>query len=439
MGIARSALLGPAARTRAAVQPFRAVALALATVVAVSGLAACVGAGTSPSAELSEVPSAGQTTTGSPTATPSPAVSPLVIPTPRVFAFVATGSMGEARMDAAATLLQSGMVLIAGGATFTGSELDANDSAELYDPTTDKFTQTGPMTTSRVYETATLLSDGRVLIVGGSAGTCGTRCHDGFDALATAEIYNPATGKFTRTGSMSQARSSAAAVRLTDGRVLVFGGGPTSADIYDPSSGKFTRIGTLIAHFGYSGSNHALLLPDGKALLVSSDDNGPAVITFDPSSGKLAHTSLPPGPVTSTFFDGDGPETATLLMDGRVLMTEHGYLEVYDPTTGVVTDSGNVASSDSTPGDFSVSTATLLADGRVLMAGGFDSSTGPLLPVNLAFLFDPASGVHQIDPMLSARYHQTATLLSDGGVLIAGGAKVGTGGQDALKSAELFR
>jgi hypothetical protein len=347
--------------------------------------------------------------------------------------------MNEARMDTTATLLQNGKVLIAGGASFEGSELDANDSAELYDPTTGKFTRTGSMTTSRVFQTATLLSDGRVLIVGGSAGNCGTVCHDGFDALSTAEIYNPASGKFTRTGSMSQNRSSAAAVRLDDGRVLIFGGGPTSADIYDPTTGTFTRIGTLPAHFGYANSNQAMLLPDGRALMVSSDDKGPAVMTFDPSSGKLTHTSLHPGPITGAFFDGDGPETATLLKDDRVLMTEHGYLEIFDSATGTVTDAGTISAPDSTPGDFGASTATVLADSRVLVAGGYDSSTGPFLPVHLAFLYDPASGVQQIDPMLSARYHQTATLLSDGSVLIAGGARVGTGGQDALKSAELFR
>jgi hypothetical protein len=422
-----------------AIQLSRAIVLSLVAVVAVSGVAGCVGAGTSSRPRLSKVPSAAQTATESPTAALSPTASPSPTPTPRVFAFAATMSMTVARMDATATLLQNGKVLIAGGATFEGSESVVNDSAELYDPATGKFTRTGSMTTPRYYQTATLLSDGRVLIVGGSAGNCGPTCANYDNALSTAEIYNPATGKFSRTGSMSQFRETPSAVRLDDGRVLVYGGIHESADIYDPTTGKFTRVGTLPAHFGYSIYNHAILLPGGKVLMIAADDNGPAAMTFDPVSDNFTHSSLKFAPGAAEAADNDGPETATLLKDGRVLMTEHGYLEIYDPATGVVTDSGTVSDPDSTPGALGRLSATLLADGRVLIAGGYDSSTGPFLPVHLAFLYDPASGVQQIDPMLSARYHQTATLLSDGSVLIAGGAKVGTGGQDAIKSSELFR
>ena len=431
--MARSVLLGTAARIRAAIQISRAVALSLGVVVALSGLAGCVGAGTSPSPIPSELPSV-QTPAASLAATPSPTASPSPTPTARVFAFAATGSMSEARMKATATLLQNGEVLVAGGAIYEGSEVVGTNSAELYDPASGKFTRTGSMTTSRVYQTATLLSDGRVLIVGGSAANCGTRCGDFNNALATAEIYNPATGKFSRTGSMSQYRTSAAAVRLNDGRVLVFGGDNPSADIYDPLTGKLTRIGTLTAHFGYSNPNHAILLPDGKALMISSDDNGPAVIAFDPSSGKLTHTPLHPGPLTGAFFDGDGPDTATLLRDGRVLLAERGYLEVYDPATGVVADAGAISAPDSTPAKFGQPAATLLDDGRVLIAGGYVGESNKM--IDLAFLYDPASGPSQIDPMQSARYGQTATLLPNGSVLIVGGSK---DGENALKSAELFR
>ena len=81
-------------------------------------------------------------------------------------------------------------------------------------------------------------------------------------------------------------------------------------------------------------------------------------------------------------------------------------------------------------------TATLLADGRVLIAGGYDSSASPSTPINLAFLYDLASGLGQSAPMLSARYGQTATLLPNGSVLIVGGSK---DSQNAIKSAELFK
>ena len=409
--------------------------LAVMSAVAVIGLAGCAGPGISRSAQPSEAPTVVQSAVATPSPTPPPTPMPTPTPTPRVFTFTATGSMREARMDATATLLQNGKVLIAGGAISEGSQTVATDSAELYDPATGKFARTGSLATERVSATATLLTDGRVLIAGGSAVDCGTACGDNGEGLVTAEIYNPATGKFSRTGSMSQRRVSAAAVRLNDGRVLVFGGS-SSAEIYDPKTGKFTRMATLPAHFGGSIFNHAFLLSDGKVMMFGTDDDGPAVMSFDPATGKFTHNSLVFAPGVAASEDNDGPQTATLLKDGRILLTESGYLEMYDPATGAVTDSGTVSVPGDTAGQFGVPTATLLADGRVLIAGGYDSSASPSTPINLAFLYDLASGLGQSAPMLSARYGQTATLLPNGSVLIVGGSK---DSQNAIKSAELFK
>src|SRR5205807_8010904 len=108
--------------------------------------------------------------------------------------WTATGSMNFARIVFTATLLTNGKVLVAGG--FDGTA--TLSSAELYDPATGLWTPTGSMTTPRLGHTATLLQDGRVLVAGGTIG-CGCSC----SALASAELYDPITGTWTLTGNMN--------------------------------------------------------------------------------------------------------------------------------------------------------------------------------------------------------------------------------------------
>jgi N-acetylneuraminic acid mutarotase len=148
-------------------------------------------------------------------------------PTP-VFAgtsgtWVATGSMRTARLGHTATLLNSGLVLVAGGTTGAGGALA---SAELYDPATGQWTLTGSMSQGRAYHTATLLSGGEVLVTGGmGAGAAG------------AELYNPSSGQWFATGSMAAARSHHAAALLGDGEVLVAGGiGSSGAELATAST-----------------------------------------------------------------------------------------------------------------------------------------------------------------------------------------------------------
>jgi hypothetical protein len=157
------------------------------------------------------------------------------------FPFIPTGSMSTPRMDHTATLLLNGKVLIAGGAlafSINGNRVSA--SAELYDPATGTFAPTGSMTTPRFSHTATLLGDGKVLIAGGI--TSGEA-----QSLATAELYDPATGMFTPTGSMTSPRGCSSTL-LADGKVLVTGcaspSNSAAAELYDPANGMFAMIGT---------------------------------------------------------------------------------------------------------------------------------------------------------------------------------------------------
>jgi hypothetical protein len=342
--------------------------------------------------------------------------------------------MHSARENATATLLKNGKVLITGGDAHPELTWTFYASAELYDPATGKFTMTGPMTAARAWARATLLVDGRVLITGGEGCANPKHCANiqagAMEDLVSAEIYDPSTGKFTSTGSMSDALASlgATATLLPDGRVLVAGLNVGVADLYDPATGKFVRSGGETA---LESPSTATLLPNGKVLVTG---NGGKPELYDEASGKFTEISLalPPGtPVAKSHgdvIDRTAPSTATLLQDGRVLLFADGYLETYDATTGACADAGVVS-----PGDnWGSATATLMPDGRVLFVGG-----GLASGTKTAVLYDPSGGPSRAtDSALAALVDQTATLLPDGSVLIAGG-------QDSnskfLASAELFK
>ena len=218
--------------------------------------------------------------------------------------FTPTGSMNTARYNHTATLLQNGEVLVTGGLG-VNREYSVLASAELYDPKKGKWSVTGSMSVVRTAFTATLLQNGEVLVAGGT--------DYAINCYATAELYNPSTGQWTLTGSMTQQRCLHSATLLPSGEVLVSGGAisiynnsnPTvaSSEIYNPKTGKWTATGSLNDN---RASAATLLLESGEVLTAggySNAGNGAAntyltsAELYNPSTGTWSiTTSMSPGP-----------------------------------------------------------------------------------------------------------------------------------------------
>lgn len=288
--------------------------------------------------------------------------------------WTATGSMAFARGGHTATLLHTGKVLVAGCAVGPGGA--GLGSAELYDPASGTWTDTGDMVGPRCLDfTATLLPDGRVLVVGGRVLVAGSRANP---IVATAELYDPMTGTWTATGSMGTPRYDHAAALLPDGKVLVAGGADhpgagccylATAELYDPGTGSWTPTARMVMP---NGHNAAVLLADGRVLV------GGYTQVYDTVTGSW-----------TVGNQGAGGQPMVLLPDGRLFAFGNGSVELYDAGTG----SWAAAVGKGTPRYRDEFTATLLLDGRVLVAGGFsDNSNGAGSVLASAELYDPGSG-----------------------------------------------
>jgi hypothetical protein len=280
-------------------------------------------------------------------------------------------------------------------------------TAELYDPGTGRFAPTGSMNTKRVGHIAVLLRNGKVLIIGGTNHEEGT--------LTSAEIYDPATGAFTLTGSKKEKGAQFATV-LSDGKVLV--AGAEKMELYDPATGSFSNTGSITTE-PLSTATLFTLLKDGKLLFTGSVTASETPMAkaelYDPTSGALT--------ATGNMSTARAKHAATVLPDGRVLLTggiERGSAEgrttsaeIYDPARGTfsATQSMKLAR-------FKLQNATvLLPNGKVLIAGGAQS----------AEVYDPAKGEFSVasGSLDAAWFFATATLLQSGKVLIVGGYRRG--------------
>jgi hypothetical protein len=338
-----------------------------------------------------------------------------------VGSFSAAGVFPEERRGVVSTILMDGRVLLVGGDV----EADAGAaSAYRWDPIDQTFAQAGSLDEPRLMPTATLLQDGRVLVIGGLGGPARDQV-----SLDSAEMWDPATTSFSRTGSPRKPRAAHTATLLGDGRVLVVGGvrlragAPKtlgSAEVWDPASETFSPTGAL-AEARYVHT--ATLLPDGRVLVIGG-------FLFGDSEFETRASAEIWDPATEVFSDagwlpvGRDVHTATLLQDGRVLVVGgfgggggDGSLlasaVLWDPTTESFSPSGALQSGRAHH------TATPLPDGAVLIVGG-DGDAGTL---RSAEMWDPATGVfHPAGSLANGRSDHTATLLADGRVLIAGGS-----------------
>lgn len=332
--------------------------------------------------------------------------------------FSAANSTAYARSSHGAVSLANGKVLVVGGIT-------SAPTAELYDASTGSFAlASGSMAApNRESLTATLLGTGKVLIAGGL----------GTSPLSSAELFDPTTGTFSNTGSMSTARYGHTATLLSNGKVLIAGGQDSGAEIYDPSAGTFSPTASMSTVRSY---HTATRLANGKVLITGGQlESGSAISTaeiYDLSTGTFASTN--------SMNKARRAHRATLLANGSVLITGGGAedsganitssAEIYNPATGTFFLAVSMTRARESH------TATLLSSGRVLIAGGYQGG-GVSGYLASAEVYDPSSGafIATSGSLVQARDEHTATLLSNGKVLIVGGGNY----TSSLSSCELYQ
>ena len=363
-----------------------------------------------------------------------------------------TGSMKVARYNHTATLLKNGKVLVAGGVDSSGNMLA---SAELFNPTTGIWSLTGSLHVARENFKATPLSNGKVLIEGGinSSGM----------SLVSTELYDPTAGTWSLTGNLQVGRENHSAVLLSNGRVLVAGGDSgtqsnpyvctiASAELYDPATGTWSLTGSLhIARFDHP----SILLSNGKVLVAGGDDGaGYTCVSFSSGSAsqKMIKSPLSPcfcphsiksaelyDPTVGTWSLTGNMNTprvfhsATSLPNNKVLAAgglkctnvfvencqSLASAEIYNVTTGKWSFTGSLHMPRADHRGTRLNSMVLIAGGGLVSSEIYNATTGTW----------SLTGSMNI-----ARSDNTQTRLTSGQVLVTGGR----GNSGVIASAEVY-
>ena len=318
---------------------------------------------------------------------------------------------------------------MAGGADINNNCTTALATAELYNPTTGKWTLTGSMSDARTAFTATLLTNGEVLVAGGSNET---------DCLASAELYNPATGQWTLTGSMNQPRCSHSATLLPNGEVLAAGGTEVdpfqsgtlaTSELYNPTTGTWRTTGSL----NVSRANAAAVLENGQVLLAAGYNitNGSYTIL---ASAELYSPSTGLWSLAASMSKGIFGPAPALLPNNDVLIANAA--QFYNPAMASWVNTGALPKTAENP-----IRVSLLNTGNVLASGTECSYSGcGHVPTSACFLYTTSTNSWSLaGSMNHARVGHTSTLLPSGKVLVAGGYSRGLDTPIVvLSSAELY-
>lgn len=272
----------------------------------------------------------------------------------------ARGALLERRVQPAAMALADGTALVIGG--WVGGQ--AASSTEIFDPAAGRSRPGPVMSAPRASATVAALTDGKVLIAGG---------YDGGRVLRSAEVFDPATGRLAPVGDLRIARSGATGTLLPDGRILLVGGGDgesagrralASAEIFDPATGRFTMTGSLAQRRYKHG---AVALPSGDVLIVGGSDERDyggklrSVERYDAASGTFRNA----GRLASARFKlADG---ILLVAPGKVLVAAgDDHPELFD----VASKTGTLLASD-LGGQWNYMTVARAASGTAFLAGGY--------------------------------------------------------------------
>lgn len=316
--------------------------------------------------------------------------------------WTSTGFMSyPVRIGHTTTLLKDGRVLVVGGRTDINN-YSALENVEIYDPNTSLWASAPSMSQKRIGHTATLLEDGRVLIVGGT--------YNNSNGTASVDLFDPVTEQWQANPPIKQGRSGHAAQMLPNGKIIIFGGSSLynhtfKTELYDPPSG----VSIYVSDCPDDKAVKTILLPTGMVL-----STGISITTslFDPNFYSWTSFQDP----TLLGYSGD----LVSLIDQRVLKAggfsgERGTIAttmIYQPNTNQWTASGNLNTAR-----YEHQT-TALKNGKVLVTGGMYSSN-----LSTTEIFNPQTGIWSYgEQMTFARSGHKATMLNDGRILVAGGS-----------------